>query len=105
MDQKGKELWNKLSSQLHEKEPFSPFLEGGIEVKATCGDLKSGKWFTSNKINKPVIGESRLNWITGYNWKAHHRETNNLIGLIWDFNDKKPTIMAIIYANSLCEDD
>ena len=105
MDQKGKELWNKLSSQLHEKEPFSPFLEGGIEVKATCGDLKSGKWFTSNKINKPVIGESRLNWITGYNWKAHHRETNNLIGLIWDFDEKKPTIMAIMYANSLCEDD
>ena len=105
MDQKGKELWNKLSSQLHEKEPFSPFLEGGIEVKATCGDLKSGKWFTSNKINKPVIGESRLNWITGYNWKAHHRETNNLIGLIWDFKDKKPTIMAIMYANSLCVDD
>ena len=46
-----------------------------------------------------------MNWITGYNWKAHDRETNNLIGLIWDFNDKKPTIIAIMYANSLCEDD
>ena len=46
-----------------------------------------------------------MNWVTGYNWKAHHRETNNLIGLIWDFKDKKPTIMAIMYANVLCEDD
>lgn len=105
MDELGKREWNNLSSRLHEKDPFSPFSCGGIEVKATCGDLKSGKWFTENNILKPVIGNQRFNWVTGYNWKAHHRETNNLIGLIWDFIDKKPTIVAITYSNDLNEQD
>ena len=57
MDNIGKNLWDKLSSQHHEKEPFSPFVAGGIEVKATCGDLKSGKWFTEKNIPKPIIGD------------------------------------------------
>lgn len=105
MDEEGRTAWNKVSSQLHEKDPFSPFPAGGIEVKATCGDLKSGKWFTERGIPKPVIGEQRLEWVTGYNWKAHHRETNNLIGLIWDFVDKKPTIVSVMYSNALDEGD
>jgi hypothetical protein len=46
-----------------------------------------------------------LEWVTGYNWKAHHRETNNLIGLIWDFIDSKPTIVAIMYSEQLAEED
>ena len=105
MDNIGKNLWDKLSSQHHEKQPFSPFAGGGIEVKATCGDLKSGKWFTEKNIPKPIIGDQRLEWVTGYNWKAHHRETNNLIGLIWDFVERKPTIVSIMYSNNLQEED
>ena len=106
MDEIGRKAWNMLSSQLHEKEPFSSFSTGGIEVKATCGDLKSGKWFTANNIQKPIIGEKRLEWVTGYNWKAHHRETNNLIGLIWDFVEtnkgvlfKKHNQVAVLYVS------
>lgn len=105
MDDEGKRAWDRVSTQLHEKEPFSPFPAGGIEVKATCGDLRSGKWFTEKGIAKPVIGEQRRQWVTGYNWKAHHRETNNLIGLIWDFLDKTPTIVAIMYSHDLNEED
>lgn len=105
MDQDGRDAWNRVSSQLHEKDPFSPFPTGGIEVKATCGDLKSGKWFTERSIPKPIIGDQRLEWVTGYNWKAHHRETNNLIGLIWDFVNNKPTIVSIMYSNELDEND
>jgi len=105
MDDVGRRTWNKFLSQLHEKEPFSPFSSGGIEVKATCGDLRSGKWFTAKNIAKPIIGQQRLDWVTGYNWKSHHRETNNLIGLIWDFIEKKPTIVAIMYSNNLDEED
>ena len=105
MDEEGRDAWNRVSSQLHEKDPFSPFPTGGIEVKATCGDLRSGKWFTERSIPKPIIGEQRLEWVTGYNWKAHHRETNNLIGLVWDFVNKKPTIVSIMYSNGLDEND
>lgn len=105
MDETGKNLWDTLEKRRREKEPFSPFEAGGIEVKATCGDLKTAKWFTKQGIEKPIIGEQRKDYVTGYNWKAHHRETNNLIGLIWDFIESKPTIVAITYCNHLTEDD
>lgn len=105
MDDFGRNCWNEVKNRLHEKAPFSPFAGGGIEVKATCGDLRSGSWFTKKKIRKPELGETRQNWVTGYNWKAHHRETNNLVGLIWDFLNRKPTIVAILYSNQLNEED
>ena len=105
MDKIGKSLWDSLHNRRREKEPFSPFEAGGIEVKATCGDLQTAKWFTNKGLGKPVIGEQRKDYVTGYNWKAHHRETNNLIGIIWDFIDNKPTIVALTYCNNLTEDD
>jgi len=105
MDKIGKKLWDSLHKRRREKEPFSPFMAGGIEVKATCGDLRTAKWFSEKGLEKPTIGEQRLQYVTGYNWKAHHRETNNLIGIIWDFIDNKPTIVALAYSNQLIEDD
>jgi len=105
MDKLGQDEWNKIGKRIYEKEPFSFFATGGIEVKATCGDLRSAKWFTENSLLKPQIGEQRLEWITGYNWKSHHQLTNNLIGIIWDFVDTKPTIIAIMYSNLLNEND
>ena len=101
MDQIGHKLYNKYKNQLHEKGPFSPFVAGGIEVKATCGDLRSGTWFTKHKIIKPIIGQERLRYVTGYNWKAHHQNTNNLLGIVWDFVDTKPSIIALFYSNEL----
>ena len=77
MDKIGKNAWKKLKNRMHEKEPFSYFETGGIEVKATCGDLKSGKWFTEKNIKKPDLGDPRSEYVTGYNWKSHHRFTNN----------------------------
>ena len=41
----------------------------------------------------------------GYDWKAHHRETNALLGLFWDFIDRKPTICGVFYCNTLTPDD
>ena len=67
--------------------------------------MRSAKWFTKQRLEKPVIGEQRKEYVTGYNWKAHHRETNNLVGLIWDFIDSKPTIVALTYCNYLTEED
>lgn len=105
MDNIGKNLFDSLKSRLKEKEPFSPFKSGGIEVKATCGDLRAASWFTKKDIEKPMIGDERNEFVTGYNWKAHHRETNNLLGLIWDFINNKPTIIAMMYSSDLNPND
>ena len=43
--------------------------------------------------------------VNSFDWKAHHRETNNLIGILWDFIDEVPTIVAAFYRNDLVVDD
>ncbi|KLT20009.1 hypothetical protein AA980_03475 [Neobacillus vireti] len=83
-----------------EKSLFSPFKYGGLEVKATCGSTPSAK-----VMSKPLIGEQRVHKLIGFDWKAHHRETNNLISIYWDFLDGLPTICAVFYRNDLTEDD
>lgn len=88
-----------------EKAPFSPFPTGGIEVKATCGDVPSAKQLASRGLEKPDLGDTRIKLISGITWKAHHRETNHLIGILWDFIDGLPTITAVAYADDLCEED
>ena len=54
---------------------------------------------------KPDIGDTRISFLTGYDWKAHHRETNNLLGIIWDFINGVPRIVAVCYSNKLIEED
>ncbi|KOA71426.1 hypothetical protein FBF75_11355 [Bacillus sp. S2(2019)] len=83
-----------------QKSLFSPFKYGGLEVKATCGSTPPAK-----KVPKPLIGEQRIGLLTGFDWKAHHRETNNLIGIYWDFLHGLPTICAVFYRNDLSEND
>lgn len=83
------------------KNPFSPFETGGVEVKATCGDVPSQKSLAERGLSKPVIGEQRVDLVKGFNWKAHHRETNFLVGVIWDFIDGLPAIAAVTYSDEL----
>ncbi len=105
MDARGRKDWLRLADQLDEKAPFSPFASGGIEVKATCGAVPSPAVCRGRGIRRPDIGDSRIGCLTGYDWKAHHRETNNLIGLLWDFVDGRPRIAAMFYASDLVEVD
>ncbi len=84
----------------HNKASFSPFRYGGIEVKATCGSTPP-----ASQIPKPLIGEQRISLINSFDWKAHHRETNNLLGILWDFIDGVPTIVAAFYRNDLTPND
>lgn len=79
-----------------DKSLFSPYKFGGIEVKATCGSTPA-----ANIHPKPLIGEQRIDILENFDWKAHHRETNNLIGILWDFIDEVPTIVAVFYRNDL----
>lgn len=101
MDSAGKDLWEKLKFQLREKAPFSPFANGGIEVKATCGSLPTPAAFSKRDGVKPEIGDQRIEFLKGYDWKAHHRDTNNLIGLLWDFVEGIPRIVAVFFSARL----
>ena len=103
MDDKGRELWRSLETRLRDKSPFSPFGTGGIEIKATCGSLPTPAILAKRGLQKPDIGNQRISLMRGYDWKAHHRETNNLMGILWDFVDNIPIIAAIFYSSSLNE--
>lgn len=83
-----------------DKALFSPFKYGGIEVKATCGSTPP-----ASVTPKPLIGEQRIDKLTSFDWKAHHRETNNLLSIFWDFIDEVPTVAACFYRNDLIIDD
>ena len=103
--QERREHWKELDGQLQEKEPFSPFVLGGIEIKATCGDVPSARVLSSRGLSKPRIGDPRIDLVTSLNWKAHHRETNYLLALQWDFMNRIPAIAAVMYSNELDEGD
>ncbi len=105
MDTPGKSLWETLKTRCREKGPFSPFMGGGIEVKATCGSLPTPKVCQSRGYEKPGLGDQRIDCMVGYDWKAHHRETNNLAGILWDFIDRVPRIVAIFYSCDLVTED
>jgi hypothetical protein len=105
MNEEGKKLWESLSKNLRDKTPFSPFGNGGIEVKATCGSVPTPKICERKGIIKPDIGDTRIDVLTGYDWKAHHRETNNLMGIMWDFINKVPRIVSVFFSSELSELD
>ncbi len=105
MDTIGSRAWEDLSKRLREKAPFSPFPTGGFEVKATCGSVPTPAICLKRGFDKPDIGDQRIHVATGYDWKAHHRETNHLFGLYWDFIEGCPTIAAVFYRADLVEDD
>lgn len=104
MDATGLKMYAALekTGQLREKRPFSPFKNGGIEVKATCGSVPTPERCRKLGLTeKPDIGDQRISIMTGYDWKAHHRETNNLIGILWDFINRKPRIVAAFFCTDL----
>jgi transcriptional regulator with XRE-family HTH domain len=105
MDTVGQREWERLEGRQNEKTPFSPFPGGGIEVKATCGSVPTPAVFARKGLRKPEIGDTRIGDLVGYDWKAHHRATNNLLGILWDFIDGRPRIAAMFFSSELKEDD
>jgi hypothetical protein len=88
------------NGEMTKKAFWSPYPYGGVEVKGTCGNTPA-----ASKIAKPKIGESRIPILSSAEWKAHHRESNNLLGLFWDFIDGLPTILAVFFRNDLVPTD
>lgn len=107
MDKNGKKIYEEIRQKagLRDKAPFSPFPNGGLEIKATCGSVPTPAQCQKLGIEKPDMGDTRVNFLRGYDWKAHHRETNNLVGILWDFLDGVPYIMAVFFGNNLLEED
>ena len=105
MTKEGRALLDTLQNNLQDKAPFSGFATGGIEVKATCGSVPTPKQLGKTGFKKPDIGDTRINFLRGYDWKAHHRQTNNLLGIVWDFIDGAPIIVAIFYSPVLGIED
>lgn len=105
MDEHGQAIWKNLEGRLREKQPFSPFANGGLEIKATCGSLPTPAYFTKKGLVKPEIGDQRIEYMRGYDWKAHHRDTNNLVGLLWDFMNGLPRITAVFFSSNLSAAD
>ena len=105
MDAEGRKNWLLVEGRRKEKAPFSPFPSGGIEVKATCGSVPSLLECERRGIERPAIGDPRIDCLRGCNWKAHHRETNNLVGVLWDFIGGRPRVAALFYASNLVEED
>ena len=95
-------LYTEMAGKKYPKDKalFSPFKYGGVEVKAPCGSTPSAA-----VTPKPLIGEQRIDKLTSFDWKAHHRETNNLLSIFWDFIDEVPTVAACFYRNDLTIDD
>lgn len=74
------------------------FKFGGLEVKNTFGTKKSG--------HDTLMGDKRIYSINKkLDWKAHHRNTNFLIGLLSDYIDGIPQIVALCYCDTLTIDD
>lgn len=78
------------------KEAFSPYKYGGIEIKATCGSTPP-----ANLVPKPLVGEQRVALVNSFDWKAHHRTTNHLLAILWDFINGNPTIVACFFQDNL----
>ena len=104
LDAFGTPLWQSLEQRRREKKPFSPFATGGIEVKATVGSVATPAALAKINLKKPDIGDQRINLLKSYDWKAHHRDTNHLIGLLWDFIDGSPSVVGVFYSHELTTD-
>ncbi len=105
MTAEGKKLLKTLEQNMQDKKPFSDFASGGIEVKATCGSVPTPEALGRRNLKKPEIGDQRIDVYMGYDWKAHHRLTNNLVGIVWDFIDRIPTIVGIFFSSDITQDD
>ena len=107
MNSYGKSLYQSLTNagKLQDKSPFSPFPNGGLEIKATCGSVPTPSICAKKGIKKPDMGDTRIQVMQRYDWKAHHRETNNLVGILWDFHFGVPHIVTVFFGNNLTKND
>ena len=77
---------------------FIAYQHGGFEVKNTFGVKKAKTHITPRDTRLPNLQKNLV-------WKAHHRETNNLIAVQSDYIEGVPQIIAGFYSDELTQDD
>lgn len=82
----------------HESEERLRNYRVGLEIKTTVGSIPKGTNLRA--------GQQRITRLSGITWQAHHRETQELMGLVWDFADVRsknayPTITGVFYSDRL----
>jgi len=71
------------------------FRHGGIEVKVTCGRLKSGA------AAELRYEDSRIAHLSGFTWMAHHPQSRRVLGLLWDNVRGIPQVVGAFFTNTL----
>lgn len=89
-----------MQSNLRDK-GHSVHFKQGVEIKATCGSVPSPAFCQRRGFQKPDIVDERITIPSSYDWKDHHHETNRLVGVLWDFKNRTPTLVAVFYCDSL----
>ena len=91
------------------KDLFTPFKYGGLEIKCSIGS--SGKTQTTQFIQKyghPFnLYDSRVGYLNGITWWAHHSSSSNLLGLYYDYyapENSIPQIIAALYSELNSDD-
>ena len=77
---------------------FLSYDDGGFEVKNTFGVKKQNTHIAAREVRLLKIQKRLV-------WKAHHRETNNLIAIHSDYIDGIPQIIAGFFSDKLTEVD
>ena len=85
------------------KELLTPYQFGGIEVKCSIGSSskKPTQKYISNHGHSFNLYDSRVGYLDGITWWAHHSSSTNLLGLYYDYYaplEGTPQILAGLYA-------
>lgn len=81
------------------KDLLTPYKYGGLEVKCSIGSSSDSqkKAFIESHGHPFSLYESRVGYLNGINWWAHHSSSSNLLGLYYDYYSKfdgTPQILA-----------
>lgn len=89
------------------KSRFTPYPHGGVEIKCTIGDSRSVKKDDKAKLLNQKYSVSafdvnvpRIDFFGGITYWAHHQDCSNLLGIYYDYYDKKnfnPQIISLFY--------
>jgi hypothetical protein len=81
-----------------EKDLFTPFKYGGLEVKCSIG---SSSRYTKKYNHTFSLYEPRVGTLDSITWWAHHNSSNNLLGLYYDYYKEEnnvPQVVAAFYS-------
>lgn len=89
--------------QIPIKELLTPFRYGGFEVKCSIGSSSKAQTqrFIADHGHAFSLYDSRVGYLNGITWWAHHSSANNLLGLYYDYYAQlngTPQVLAAFYA-------